>query len=516
IWHDDGVYALIGRALASGEGLRYGGVAGALPAAKFPPLYPLTLAGVWTVLPDASRAVPLMEVFNLAFLAAAGALFARMLHRRLEFEPGWAVATGALAFLSFELWRVARVPLSEALFVLALVAGAGAAARLDARPEDRRGLVLFLALFALAFHVRTAGIVLAVAAAAGLLLRASVRRALVVGAGAVLIVLPWTLWSRRAAAEIPGPLRDVLGPYGGWLLGQMVDAPGLYFGTLHGQAVALLRQVTGLLVPLPPGSGTWGNALVWGGLGILAPALILGADRIWRRSPSLLFLVGGYLALIWLWPFRDVRLVVPILPFVVLLVVEGFRWEGEGAEPVGGRASKGTDASGARDEGTGGVIRLRKAWRAAGVAWGAAFALLSCAGLLRGWGEGPYRVRALALGRALEAVEEHTLPGAVVGAPELWSGIGIHSGRTVVPSARFLPRRSEGPLWGTPPEQFALWELAGVDFLLVEHGGRVHGEALERLRSVCGGEAARAVERWPGARLVKLAWDAGCRERLSG
>ncbi|HSR42594.1 MAG TPA: hypothetical protein VLL48_10490, partial [Longimicrobiales bacterium] len=278
----------------------------------------------------------------------------------------------------------------------------------------------------------------------------------------------------------------------------------------------LLTQVKELLLPLPPGSGSWGDALGWGALALLAPALILGADRIWRRAPSLLFLVGGYLALIWLWPFRDVRLVVPIVPLLVLLAVEGFRWSGEGAEPVGAGSAPAADGEGADDEASVGAVRLRRAWRATGVVWGAGFALLSCVGLLRGWDEGPYRIRSVALGRALEAVEEHTPPEAVVGAPELWPGIGIHAGRTVVPSARFLPRRSDGPVWGTPPEQFALWELAGVDYLVVEHGSRVHGDALERLRSVCGEEAAPTVERWPGARLVRLGWDPECRARLSG
>ena len=37
IWHDDGVYLMLGRALADGDGLVYLGVPGAPAAPKFPP-----------------------------------------------------------------------------------------------------------------------------------------------------------------------------------------------------------------------------------------------------------------------------------------------------------------------------------------------------------------------------------------------------------------------------------------------------------------------------------------------
>jgi hypothetical protein len=36
VWHDDGVYVMVGNALAAGDGLRYSGVVGAPPAAKSP------------------------------------------------------------------------------------------------------------------------------------------------------------------------------------------------------------------------------------------------------------------------------------------------------------------------------------------------------------------------------------------------------------------------------------------------------------------------------------------------
>src|SRR5438874_1197570 len=44
IWHDDGVYLMLGRALLHGAGLRYVGVPGDPAAPKFPPVYPAAAA----------------------------------------------------------------------------------------------------------------------------------------------------------------------------------------------------------------------------------------------------------------------------------------------------------------------------------------------------------------------------------------------------------------------------------------------------------------------------------------
>ena len=53
VWHDDGAYLLLGKSLADGDGLRYSQVAGSPPGAKFPPVYPLFLALLWRLAPEA-------------------------------------------------------------------------------------------------------------------------------------------------------------------------------------------------------------------------------------------------------------------------------------------------------------------------------------------------------------------------------------------------------------------------------------------------------------------------------
>ncbi|MDH3223584.1 MAG: hypothetical protein OEO23_07700, partial [Gemmatimonadota bacterium] len=116
-----------------------------------------------------------------------------------------------------------------------------------------------------------------------------------------------------------------------------------------------------------------------------------------------------------------------------------------------------------------------------------------------------YDIRARTLVRAVEAIEATTPPDAVVGAPELWAALHLHTGRPAAPSARFLPLAPPGQSGGTPEQQVQLWRLAGIDHLLVEHGGKVHGPALDAVEEQCGPEAIRLLASFPGpGYLVRL------------
>lgn len=517
VWHDDGVYLLVGRSLAEGGGLGYWGVPGDPPAAKFPPLYPLTLAGLWSVLPGVGPVTVAASLLNLGFLAAAGALFARLLHRELGWSVRWAVGLAALGWLPISLWRTAFLPFSEPLFLLLLVLGLTAACRVEGRPGDRRALLVLVVAVLAAVHVRTVGIALAAAAVGALLTSGRGRAAAGVAAGVGAGLLPWTLWSGRAAREIAPPLRDVLGPYGPWLVEQVGSAPGLYLATLHAEARDLVYRSATLLLPSPPALEPWMRDLRWWGLLLLLPALFLGLDRLWRRSRTLVLLLPVYLAVVWLWPFRDERLLAPLAPVLILTVAEGFRWSGEGAAlPDGGSEESVRREGGGSGGGPGGVEparRLARFWRGAGVAWAALFAGVSLWGMAGGWIGAGYEIRAERLAAAVRAVDDRVPPGGVVGAPELWAGLILYTDRPAVPSARFRPVRRDGPIWGTEEEQFRLWTAAGVDHLVVE-GASVHAAAVGRLTEACGPGAVRWLATWEGGGLARLEWSPECRRRL--
>jgi hypothetical protein len=503
VWHDDGVYVLLGRTLAEGQGLRYGGVVGEPPATKFPPLYPAVLAGVWWLAPGFPANLRVIAGLNLLLLALAGGLFGRWCHRALALPVPLAVAIAATAWSSLDLWRLGAIPLSEPLFLVALFLSLLWGHRAERPVAKPAAAVLFLVGFALVFHARTIGVAVGAAAVLSAALAGRWRRAAGLGAGVVAVMAPWTLWSNARTAEIPPPLQDILGSYGGWLGGRLAADPWAFLGTLPSRAWNLLDWCAAVLLPdAPPG-------LRWTAGTLLLVLAAFGVRELIRRSRfgglTLLLMLGA----LWLWPFLDRRLMGPVVPWLVLVVFLG-----------GLRSADWLARYRSADDATGWNPRLRRILphlpRVAVGFWAVAFAAVSATGLLRGRHEAGYRIRARAMADAVEAVRRTTDESAVVGAPELWAGIHLYTARRVGPSAPFRPGGAGGPAWGSPEDQYRLWIAADLDHVLVEHGGRVHGEALDRVDALCPGGAVEVRASYDGGVLVRLNWDDPCRARLLG
>lgn len=487
VWHDDGAYLLLGKSLADGEGLRYSQVAGSPPGAKFPPLYPLFLALLWRVAPEAAGQGTLASIFNLLFVASSGGLFAAYL-RSLDFSWRSSMATAVLLWLLPDLWRLALVPLSEPLFLVALVAALWTGSRLEAEPTWRR-FGEFLAVFTFAYHTRTMGLAVGIAVPLALLLRGSTVWAVRSAGGALLIIAPWMIWSGRAAAAIPAPLRDTLGPYAGWLASQAGGESG-FFDAMVGQGLALAGRIVGVFFL---GAQGWGAILVGS---VACAVLVVGVRRLSARAWTPILTAALLTVMLWLWPYQEVRLVMPLIPVLGMVMVAGFGPEAE-------RLTRGILADGARPSPRTVLVGVM------GMAWILALGSASVFALGGGRHVEPLRVRELMLARAVSAVEERVPQTGVVGAPELWAGLALHTGRRVAPSARFR-LAGDGPVWGIPSEQFAVWSASGIEYVVLENAGLVHQEALDELDARCPG-AVQLQASWAGGMLVRLGWDDACR-----
>ena len=491
VWHDDGAYLLLGESLANGEGLNYARVSGSPPGAKFPPLYPLVLAGLWKMAPSAVGQGSLASLLNVVFIAVAGGVFVAYL-RSLGFRTSGAVAATFLLFVIPDVWRLSMVPLSEPLFVLALIVALWMGSRFEESPTWG-ALAVFLVSFAVAYHVRTMGLVLAVAVPLALLLRGYVVWAVGAAVSALAVATPWMLWSGRAAAAIPGPLRDTLGPYGGWLARQTAVADAGYLSDMVLRLVALVGRIAAVLFPGVSGV----TAII---VAIVAVAvMMLGAHRLWRNSRSPVLIGALLTVLLWLWPYQEVRLIVPLVPVLGLILVAGFWPELEAL------------ASAARRRGSRPAVQT-VGIAAFGICWMLWLGWASARTLQAGGHLEALDVRVRMLARAVQAVEERVPPSGVVGAPELWAGLALHTGRRVAPSARFRTL-GEGPVWGTPREQFEVWNAAEISYVVLENAGRVHKEAMDDLDSRCPG-AVELLASWSGGMLVRLRWDEDCRSRV--
>jgi hypothetical protein len=390
-----------------------------------------------------------------------------------------------------DLWRLALVPLSEPLFLVTLVAGLWAGSRLEAQLTWRR-YGEFLAVFAILYHTRTMGLALGVAVPLALLMRGRTAWALRTAGGCALIIAPWMVWSARAAEGIPAPLRDTLGPYTGWLATQ-AGGEGGYVGTMFASAVTLLSRIVGLLFP---GVEGWGTVLV---AALASGVIVLGVRRLSTQTWTPVLTAAVLSGMLWLWPYQEIRLVMPLIPVLGMILVAGFgpeaetllhRMRADDTKPAPARFLLGAT-------GLGWVVWLGAA---SVIALGAERHLE------------PLRVRETMLARAVQAVNERVPPDGVVGAPELWPGLALHTGRRVAPSARFRPA-GDAPIWGTPSEQFAVWSAARIDYVVLENAGVVHLEALDELDARCPG-AVQLQASWGGGMLVRLDWDDECRALL--
>ncbi len=514
VWHDDGAYLLLGQSLAEGEGLRYSQVAGSPPGAKFPPVYPLVLAVLWRLAPTAVAQGSLAAFVNLLFVVVGGGLFVSYL-RYLGFSWRSSVATTGFLWLMPDVWRLSLVPLSEPLFLLVLVLALWAGSRLERKPTGR-ALATFILALAVAYHVRTMGVVLGAAVPVALLLRRQIRWAVWTAIGVFVVVAPWLVWSSRAATAIPAPLRDTLGPYGGWLTRQASGEGGGFLAGMASSAVALASRIAGVLFPgVGPGvGGLWGMMLTLGVAGVGG----IGLYRLSRESWTPVLTAGLMVGLLWMWPYQERRLIMPVAPLLGLILICGFQRElgaairalvRRGASPASGDGVDGVEGAVAD---VGGFPVRSAALGILGLCWIVWLGGVSLLHLRADRHLEAFDVRSRMLARAVFAVEERVPQDGVVGAPELWAGLALHTGRTVAPSARFHPA-GEGPTWGTNREQFEVWNAAGIEYVLLENAGRIHKEALDELDARCPG-SVELLASWGGGMLVRLDWDEACRSQV--
>ena len=485
VWNDDGVYVLVGKALAQGDGLSYAGVPGSVPAVKFPPIYPLVLAALWSVLSDIGP-VTLSAVFlNLLLLAGAGTLLAFALQRSQALDNKAAIAVAGVAFMAADVWRLGLVPLSESLFI-ALMAAALACWADASRASDRFGAALLSVILTVALLTRSAGVALVLGFAISLVLSRGVRAAAAIVGPPVAVGFGWNAWASARSATIPEGMRDILGPYGGWLTEQLLDAPVEFLLAMPSHLREITRLIFTLLLPGLSGPVFLTAAILLGGL--IAYGLLL----LRRRFTPITWVALAYGAMLLVWPFVDRRLVTPLHPLLVVAICVSIL---ELWRTMSQRSA-------------------RMAFACAAALWVSAHAGVSAWRAYDGWAAAPYRLRSEQLATAVETLRQTAPANAIVGAPEFWAALHLHGGWPAVPSALFIPRSSEGvPVWGTPDDQIALWWVAGVEYLVLESGGRIHGDALDFVEQRCPG-AVGIVARMPPQVLVHIRWSGGCASAL--
>jgi len=311
VFYDDGLYAGLARAIATGQGYVHPHLPGSPAVIHYPPIYPLVLAPLFGVLsPDTAGFVG--KILNLLLAAAAAGLVAyhatreRLLGDR---GPVWlpAVVVG-LAAVAVPVLTTQSVLFAEPLFAL-LLAGTVILADRAALEQQERRAVWAGAGAALTLLTRTVG----VAAGGGVALflwvkgrrRSAVRSAIPVAVASV----AWLVWTLAHRSGIDPALAINYGSYG-----EVLKQSGL--GALGSAALDLPRPLFAITLG-------W-LSRPFGLIANLA-GLAIGLYGLWllvRRS-SIGFTLIAYLAILAIWPFPPDRFLWAVLPWLALAFAAG-------------------------------------------------------------------------------------------------------------------------------------------------------------------------------------------------
>jgi hypothetical protein len=319
VFRDDGMYVLLAKAIATGQGFHYVGLPGAPAATHYPPLYPLLLAAVWRFAPSFPDNLPVLLGLNALLLGMAALGLYSFATTRLGWRSDVAAIAAALATITPPVLLLSSTVLSEPFFLAALWPALIAAER-AVMGSDRRHVLMAGVSIGLLMLLRTHAVALLAALVLVLLLRHRRLDAVLAAGFAVLLVLPWQLWTTYATPKVAAPLEGAYGSYLGWFVTGLREGGAPFLLATVRANLAEFWLLLGDRVAFGP--SPW---LVRGAQGLFACLIVLGAWGMARRAPVCVCFVAAFLGIILVWPYAPWRFVGAVWPLVLLLAAEGVR-----------------------------------------------------------------------------------------------------------------------------------------------------------------------------------------------
>jgi hypothetical protein len=289
--HDDGIYVVTAKALATGKGYTIISLPSEIRQTKYPILFPLLLSFIWRAAPSFPANVPFLKLVPL-LATLFWALGVYRLARELSMNTLWALF--ASLCVATNQWVVSFSGLLRSETLFAALATWAVVYLLRAERSGEIGPAVWAAVLAgAAYHTRTAALPILAGGVLGLLLMRRYRLAFTFGAIAGALCLPWVIWQAQQAS-LPPVERYYTS------LGYAQENILSYF-TGHEKAVILrdnLRQI--LIAPsslfgLAPGLITLACCLLFWG------ACAIGALRVKSRSLQLALTLSVLLPALWSW-----------------------------------------------------------------------------------------------------------------------------------------------------------------------------------------------------------------------
>jgi hypothetical protein len=316
-YQDDGVYVVLGRALAEGHGYRSLYLVGAPVQVKYPPAFPMLLAILWRMAPTVAGVQRIIAILHPMMIATAAGMLWWVGRVRFGAPRTVLALLVVLPLLLDASIAYYSLPLSEPGFIFAWV-GAVVAFELVASREPggaRYGwLVLLGTCIAVAVLFRTSGLALVPAVAVALAMRRVSLREWGVALVTCLVPLAaWMLYHQRLIDV--GPVSNIPdeSSYAAWTTYAGPHPLGAAASTLRANTLQYIDGF-GEYFAAVPSVGRWLAVVLIGGTGV-------GAACATRRAPFLALSSLGAVATVLFWPISQDRLLLPILPFLGLAAI---------------------------------------------------------------------------------------------------------------------------------------------------------------------------------------------------
>ena len=312
LFHDDGIYAVVAKAIYQGDGYRIISLPTAPPQTKYPFLYSYVLSWLWTINPSFPDNILLLKAFNIAVLVAIFFVAIAFYRRVFPAATIGALLFGVLVCSNPIIFTYTDYVVSDLLFVLLALVGLYLA-RTNFTPATIPSLA---ALTAVAGLTRLAAAPLGFAGALQGLLSRGWRGAVYFTGVVSLLVAPWFLWVSfnrdQAASSLLAYYRAynfASGDYGG--VGELLAR----HGPIALSNARYLVDSFDLLYLLPLMSWLTPLVVLFTGLGMIAS---LRREDIFAWA-----FVLSSVALLLAWPFHPGRYVAPLAPLMMLFLFRG-------------------------------------------------------------------------------------------------------------------------------------------------------------------------------------------------
>jgi hypothetical protein len=316
LFHDDGIYVVVGKSLAQGDGYRILSLPAAPAQTKYPFLYSYLISWLWALEPSFPQNIALLKALNVAILVA---LFftAVVYYRRCNRDSTvGAVLFGLVVCTNPIIFGFTDYVLSDLLLALLTLTALALCAGVNGANSSVSHLLVLAAIGGLACLTRSAGLPLVFAGVVHAFVFRGWRGAGWFSMAVALIVAPWLIWSYLHAQQ---PADSLFAYYTGY---DFAGAPGgdlsAWLSSRFAIVAGNLRYLFDMfdlvyLTPLLPGSGILiGCVSLWG---------LIASGR--RYEPFMWSLVIFFLVLLLIWPFHPGRYLAPLAPLIVLFLFRG-------------------------------------------------------------------------------------------------------------------------------------------------------------------------------------------------